>query len=212
MEKNAPTQVDRLENPLYINFNRLVEGYVVLAEVAAEQYNRAAELEQTAMLDPLTGLKNRRALQEAYAGLQEGTGLRRTHDKLNDPELDTHSILVVDVDEFKKINDKNGGHKKGDEILRHVSSIMQHRTRKRDVVSRWGGDEFTILLPRSTKESATMVAEEISNNIESLSEVTVSIGVADLDLTKTLDENHHNADIALYEAKNSGRNKVVTYI
>lgn len=211
MEKIDSTQEHEQRNPVVSAFSALMDRYVAVVEIAVEQQKHAEEMEEAAMLDPLTGLRNRRALEETFESLQEGQNFRREHDKVTEPEHSSHSLLLLDVDNFKSVNDSSG-HVEGDEILKKIAEIMGHRTRNRDIVSRWGGDEFAILLPRSSEENAAKIAEEIRENVENQTSVTISVGVLELDLTKTLVENYDRADVALYEAKQLGRNQVVSGI
>lgn len=163
-------------------------------------------LARLAMIDPLTGVYNRRTL----ATLAD-TAIRnalRTHSSL--------ALLAIDVDHFKRINDEFG-HDTGDEALRGLVSLMQETLRVGDVLSRIGGEEFAVLLPGSGPGEATLAAERVRAHVErspllidgrSLN-LRVSIGVAALgpdaaDLATLL----RNADRALYAAKRGGRNRV----
>jgi len=166
------------------------------------------KLEEQAHIDYLTGLANRRYFSElAEAELQRSVRYGRAM-----------SLLILDIDHFKAIND-NFGHKVGDEILQRLAAVCRNTLREVDVIGRWGGEEFAILLPETDEDRSVEVAERLryALSAEKFSPVdephlgfTVSIGC----VTRTaqhgdLDALFIQADRALYTAKNSGRNKVV---
>jgi len=126
------------------------------------------------------------------------------------------SVIMVDIDHFKKMNDEFG-HLLGDEMLRSVSTILKQQLRKMDMVCRYGGDEFAIVVPETTGESAVRVAEKLRRQVETHffpgvpRPVTISCGVADYPgHGVTRDEVVAAADAALYQAKQLGRNKVAS--
>ena len=158
--------------------------------------------------DPLTGLYNRYAFKEILR--QEIERAQRYERHL--------SLLMIDIDHFKKVNDLFG-HLVGDEVLEEVADIITSAVRKTDIITRFGGEEFAIILPETTVGHATMLAERIRKKIEehdyarliAKESLTVSIGISNYhtpgrksDLTLI-----HSADQALYAAKKEGRNKVV---
>lgn len=171
------------------------------------------ELQRLSQIDPLTGLFNRRYFQELYQNLYSCSSINKT----------PLSILMIDIDFFKKYNDCYG-HLSGDECLvkvaNRISIIQQSST---SIVSRYGGEEFIILLPNTDTLQAKKIATELLQSVESLKiahiqscinpNVTVSIGIA----TETNFDNSdaliliENADQALYKAKESGRNQVSIY-
>ncbi len=174
-----------------------------------------AELESMAVRDPLTGLFNHAFFQE---------GLAR---ELSRSERYLHplSLLFIDVDNFKKVNDTRG-HRAGDEVLRRIASILkgqsrdadyQFRLREHDIAARYGGDEFVLLLPETPKNGAAVTAERLRLSVEDAdlgrgADVTLSIGVAAYpDDGLNRDSLVEAADAALYAAKHSGRNRVITY-
>jgi diguanylate cyclase (GGDEF)-like protein len=125
------------------------------------------------------------------------------------------SIIMVDIDNFKRLNDEFG-HLLGDEVLRSVSTIMKQQLRKVDLVCRYGGEEFAIVVPETSGENALRVAEKLRRQVESHHfpgvprPVTISAGVADYPTHGiTRDEVVAAADNALYQAKQAGRNRVV---
>lgn len=129
-------------------------------------------------------------------------------------------IAVVDIDHFKQINDRYG-HDVGDIVIRFVASQLKEKTRSADVVARMGGEEFAVLLPRADINASFHVAEHLKTVIADASipidggntlSVTVSIGVSEVDSDDgKIDQALKRADDALYQAKNSGRGRVVKY-
>lgn len=165
------------------------------------------ELETMASTDPLTRIYNRRVFWEWCE--REYDRSRRSGSPF--------SILMMDLDHFKGINDRYG-HRGGDEALVAVVETMQNSVRGIDVLGRWGGEEFVALLPGTTMDSALIVAQRVRENIEKLllhtgggaMRVTVSLGVATLrGREDKLDEMFLRADRALYMAKEGGRNQVL---
>ena len=162
----------------------------------------------TAFHDPLTGVSNRAAMEEALPREVE-LGLRHVM---------SLSMLIVDLDHFKKIND-GYGHAAGDSVLRSAAKTMQRALRTSDQIFRFGGEEFVILLPATDIDGAHIVAERIRKSMEETTtpcdgkhiRVTASIGVAQL---KDNDNQHllfDKADKAVYRAKALGRNQVMRY-
>jgi two-component system, cell cycle response regulator len=167
------------------------------------------KMETMATTDGLTGLTNHRSFQERFGDLLERAA-RHSH---------RAAVLLCDVDHFKKVND-NFGHPIGDEVLRRVAKVLQEVARKIDITARYGGEEFAVVLDNADVHQARTVAERIRLEIGKLVvetekgplSVTESIGVAafpeDGRDRATLIE---RADLALYHAKHTGRNRVVTY-
>jgi len=125
------------------------------------------------------------------------------------------TILIADIDRFKRIND-NYGHHTGDSILKYVSNLIQLSTRRCDFISRWGGEEFLIILKGAISDNALMIAERIRNSVHSCvfppfqrnGNVTISIGLESVSPEKDIGSIINNADLALNIAKNNGRNRV----
>jgi diguanylate cyclase (GGDEF)-like protein len=166
------------------------------------------ELELMASTDPLTRIYNRRVFREWCE--RELDRSRRTGSAF--------SLLMMDLDHFKLINDRYG-HRGGDEMLIAVVETMQDSVRGIDILGRWGGEEFVALLPGATMDSAMIVAQRIRTNIEKLllhshgnaMRMTISLGVSTLrDRQDTLDAMFLRSDRALYLAKEAGRNQVIT--
>lgn len=177
------------------------EAAIVL--VYADSYERTVGLATT---DGLTGLHTHRHFQERL------TEEVRRSDRYRQPL----ALLMIDVDQFKEFNDSLG-HPQGDQLLREVSQIIRSYTRETDVVCRYGGDEFAILLIETNKENASQIAErmrqafELRLNKEGRVKITGSFGVASF----PEDANNRSdllarADAALYLAKRGGRNRVIT--
>lgn len=168
-----------------------------------QQLERAhRDLEQECATDDLTGLGNRRSFQERLdaelaRGALDGT---------------TVALVLLDVDFFKRYND-SFGHPAGDEVLRMLASLMREACRLHDFAARVGGEEFALVLPGTTRESALVIAERLRRGVQRAAwpnrPVTISIGVA---LAQPQGETSgsiaERADIALYQSKRDGRNRV----
>ncbi len=175
--------------------------------IEAKRY--ANSLKQMAVKDPLTGLYNRRFVEQILDNLTAGI-LRR------DTVL---GVLMCDVDYFKKVNDKYG-HDVGDEILAGVAKVLKDNVRKADIVARFGGEEFLILLVDIRKGEAEKVAEKLRKKVEETNfetkagviKKTISIGVSEFPVdTKAIWQAIKFADVALYKAKELGRNRVIRF-
>lgn len=184
----------------------LQEVYASFEDITAS-VNLAAELRAQAQTDYLTGALNRRSFI-SHLGAQFER-LRRH------PELQA-AVMIVDVDHFKQVND-NFGHAVGDQVLRHITGLMQGAVRRGDQLGRYGGEEFALLLPDTGLDAAVQLAERLRQAIERHPmqrgelrvPVTVSIGVSLLDRNDPAAESTLlRADEALYAAKRSGRNRV----
>ncbi|MCB2183265.1 MAG: diguanylate cyclase [Desulfobulbaceae bacterium] len=167
------------------------------------------QLEKLSTTDPLTGLANRRSLIDSFTAEYERA--KRYNHRL--------SILLIDVDFFKKVNDTYG-HNCGDKVLRKTSDVLRKTVRSTDLVSRYGGEEFIVLLPETDNEQAHAIAEKLRHEIathtilcdDSPLSITISIGIAthpDTDSNEPM-QLINAADQALYKAKSNGRNQVVS--
>lgn len=163
-------------------------------------------LRRQSIRDPLTGLFNRRYLQEALE-----SEVRRATRKQG-----SIAVLMIDVDYFKQFNDTHG-HAAGDAVLRAVGRFLAESVRGGDVACRWGGEEFVVMMPEAEIESAAARAEELRQAIEELGAtyaggalggITVSIGIAAFPRHGSGEEVLQAADEALYRAKSEGRNRV----
>jgi diguanylate cyclase (GGDEF)-like protein len=165
--------------------------------VIAANYGQIRKFERHAITDALTGLTNRHAMQESFPDeiascVQRGEPV---------------SLIMIDVDNFKPFNDRFG-HIAGDRALSAVASILRAQFRPHDLLVRYGGDEFAILLPGASADEAEDIAER--DGTDSLIQIplTISMGVAELQPGDSLDALNRAADAALYRAKHAGRNVV----
>lgn len=184
------------------------------SSITVQRANTYAEVLQHATLDALTGLNNRRQLeirlkQEVSTAERQGKAL---------------CAMMIDIDFFKKINDTYG-HNAGDCVLKKIASVIKAGLREYDIASRYGGEEFLILLPFTILEEAFAVAQRLrqvvedtvveilndKNEVTQTVKVTISVGVNQFKEGDSAQELYQNADKALYEAKSTGRNKVVVY-
>lgn len=200
----------------HIDDKRCIQGYFVISyDITRQKLNeislkkKTLELEHLSNTDALTGVHNRRFFSERIED-----EIKRT--KRYDKKL---SLLMLDLDHFKNINDQYG-HNTGDKVLTIVSKILKHSLRSIDVVTRYGGEEFSIMLPETDIQSATVVAEKLRHIIEEAHipidsktriDFTCSIGVAQYSPNIRNSETFIAiADEALYRAKREGRNRVIT--
>jgi diguanylate cyclase (GGDEF)-like protein len=156
-------------------------------------------------IDALTGLYNRRGWTDRVLALDED--LRR--------EGASYSVLFLDLDRFKELNDRLG-HEAGDAALRTLATVMREELREQDIIGRFGGEEFVVALPGADRLHAARVAERIRARLQALAAEdpadalrTVSIGVATLNDGETTSALLKRADKAMYAAKAAGRNRVV---
>ncbi len=186
-----------LNDDLTVSQRALAKANMVLKQ-------REAQIVETSLTDALTGIGNRRKLEQALA--VEIARVRRTGSTL--------CALMADLDHFKRVNDRHG-HSAGDRVLERFSALLRAQTRPADIVARYGGEEFAILLPHTVLGQAVALAERVreriaADPIEPLEEpITVSIGAAQLRDGEEGDALLDRADAALYEAKRAGRNRVV---
>lgn len=186
----------------------LAEAFFIFMPLVSRVREYAGELKRIAMTDLLTAVGNRRFL--SIRGEQEIRRCRRLEKKL--------CLALLDIDFFKKIND-NYGHQAGDYILQEFVHLTQKGLRVEDVLSRVGGEEFAVLLPHTDMDGALKVTERIRRNVEQANlktekgqsiKITVSIGLAEVDLRQDdLEKAMVQADMALYEAKRKGRNRII---
>ncbi len=166
--------------------------------IAIENARLYEETKKSSLQDSLTGLANRRLMNIEF---------ERTFARAKRLEQ-TFSAIMIDIDYFKKYND-TFGHSAGDNILINVADVTSRETRDIDLVIRYGGEEFLVLLPDTELKMATEIAERIRSAVETHTDVTISLGVAVYD--KNMDHGEevtNNADKALYIAKEKGRNRV----
>jgi diguanylate cyclase (GGDEF)-like protein/PAS domain S-box-containing protein len=182
----------------------------VAHQIELERYHRELEeandqLRKLAVTDELTGLRNRRSFEERM--VMEFSMARRRKREL--------SVLLIDVDNFKSINDRFG-HAAGDEVLRRLGSILRTTVRLPDLPARYGGEEFVVLLPESGEESAMGLARRVMQRVAAEDwdnePLTISVGMAAMN--ESLESGYQLvelADEALYAAKRAGKNRVMVY-
>ncbi len=169
-----------------------------------------SRVREEAMVDALTGLLNRRAFDDRIGSLVSASA----------GKAETFSVVIADIDHFKKIND-GYGHLFGDRVIRAVGEALKAGVKGRDAVARYGGEEFAILLPATALKGAWAVAEGVRrlvaasrirrlNNDEVVGNITLSAGVAMHKAGETVSSLLERADAALYRAKGGGRNRVET--
>ena len=171
----------------------------LLSMVAAYRY------EQMAMIDVLTGVSSRRRLEEV---LEREMGLVRRGRAL--------SVILLDLDRFKSVNDRHG-HEAGDEVLRSVARVLQQVARLSDVIGRWGGEEFLVVCTDTDLDGATRLAERLAAALREaavpvVGQATASFGVTQAAAGDTLRQFIERADLALYRAKQAGRDRVVATV
>ena len=204
----------KIANQLYCT--RAAQEYEIHLTEEVKKRTQELELAQKELInmvnkDPMTGLYNRRYFNEVANSLL----------KITKREGKDLSVLMLDIDKFKEVNDTYG-HLVGDAILKELALMMMHLTRESDIIVRFGGEEFIILLPNTDEKGAVAIAKKIRENIAMTElqiegnksiKITVSIGVATCycDADTDIDQIVHRVDVAMYDAKKSGRNKVVLY-
>ena len=167
-------------------------------------------IKQTAKTDMLTGLLNRR-------GLDETISRALVHSKRNNTPL---SVIITDIDHFKKVNDTHG-HLIGDNVLKMLSKLLQDHIKGKDIAARFGGEEFIMVLPETPLEGAFVLAEQIRLSLrnmrwrtkdsgKTIDPITISLGVAQHRFDEPQNDLIERADNALYHAKANGRNKTST--
>jgi diguanylate cyclase (GGDEF)-like protein len=179
----------------------LVLGYLYAWRLYAQQ----AELRhhyRSSMQDPLTGLRNRRGAMAAVAELW------------NAPEAASHAVLLVDIDNFKHINDSRG-HQAGDAVLRALAGALRRSVRPGDITSRLGGDEFLIFARDCNQQGAELIANRLlaeARKSEGAARFTISVGFAVSEgMQGGFDLLYRHADAALYRAKGAGRDRYAMY-
>jgi diguanylate cyclase (GGDEF)-like protein/PAS domain S-box-containing protein len=194
IEANANILKDKDGNPT---------GILYIERDVTERRRLEDEMKEMAQKDQLTGLFNRRKIDEV---LLENEPVQTRNRLL--------SVIMLDIDYFKKVNDEHG-HLVGDEVLVSVGQLLTDGIRQTDILGRWGGEEFIIICPDTDLSGARQLAEKlrikISNHIfNEVGQKTCSFGVAQLKADETVDDVLSRSDSALYLAKEMGRNRVVT--
>jgi len=201
---DLPATVVSLVDPLMMLVFAMIVSEVFY-RIRCQQFDLQLRLARLARIDALTGLHNRRDLDER---MEAEMSRSRRH-------RDPFSVVIGDLDRFKRVNDEFG-HDIGDEVLREVGRRLSTNLREEDLAVRWGGEEFLLLLPGTDAEAARRVADKIRQRIadEPFSctgqdiRVTISFGVAQFRDEPLARELIKRADAAMYRAKQSGRNRV----
>ena len=182
-----------------------------LVESKKEANELRAELEKVraeSKTDPMTGLLNRKGLDNELSAL------------CDEPDFQSqqHCLIIGDIDKFKSIND-NYGHLFGDKVIKIVATALKKITKGKDLVARFGGEEFVMILPDTNLDGATAVAENIRASLENgrvfnpktgeeIKRITISMGVTPMGVGEEVETVIERADAALYRAKENGRNRV----
>ena len=206
----AHSTMDRLSD----NEIEYISELSAQSSVTLDKANVYSEMLKNATMDALTGLNNRRQFE---ARLKEQYAIANRQDS-------PLCAIMTDIDFFKKFND-NYGHSVGDVVLKSTANIVKSVLREYDIPSRYGGEEFCILLPNTSINEAQIVAERLRVAVENSKldvksektqqnehiSVTISVGLAQLDVRDMPEDLYMKADKALYDAKENGRNRVVVY-
>jgi len=190
----------------YTNWSLMMrEHQEELREINTMLKSKNKEYELLASTDYLTGLYNRYKFKELYESSY----------KLMIQRKSIMSVALLDIDYFKKVNDSYG-HNIGDKVLRNVAKLLLGNIRDIDIVCRWGGEEFIILFPSVTLLNAYKISQKLREKIshkefEVVGDISVSLGVVEVQKGLSMDEVIGRADKALYLAKTSGRDCVKTY-
>jgi diguanylate cyclase (GGDEF)-like protein len=177
---------------------RIVVEHAVERYFLMDEANKKSYYYDLSILDGLTGVYNHRYLHEVLE--RELTRAHRYPQSL--------SLVMIDVDNFKKYNDTNG-HMAGDELLRSLTNLLVHATRNLDMVFRYGGEEFMVLMVETDKKGANLAAERILSLVRLSLPTTISMGICEYPTDATeKDDLISKADQAMYKAKTTGKNKI----
>lgn len=173
-------------------------GFILLFYIVKQRdlkkYNK--ELEKLSTTDTLTGLYNRRKIDEI----------------INQLKNKKYSLILLDIDHFKDINDRFG-HLEGDIVLKRIAELLKENINSNDEIGRWGGEEFLIICKNTTENQAEIIAQRLRKLIENedfkIRKITASFGVSEANVSVEIKEVLANADIAMYNAKQMGRNQVI---
>jgi len=217
-ERETPTTMERMTGRDQRGRTLDLEMGVNMAEAGDEVFYSVSlvnihhhlaqqeELTRLAHTDPLTGLMNRRHFR--LLADQEFSRAARTHQQL--------FMMMLDIDHFKQVNDIHG-HDVGDQALIAIADVLRDGIRNMDILARWGGEEFLALLPETNMEGAALIADRIRQQVSQIKlpkipeGLTISIGLCEAVPGMELKTVTHLADQALYQAKASGRNRIVCH-
>ncbi len=201
----------RLQSRVDLADKQLILTNRQLMQQSEDLHRLNEEFRKQSVTDSLTGLNNRRRFEEL---MQTEMAMSLRHGDIN-------SLLVLDIDHFKKVNDQYG-HPTGDQVLKQISAILKSKLRKTDMLCRVGGEEFVALCKRADKNAALEIAEKMRSEVENtpiyygdqVINITVSIGVAttnEHNANMDPDFLYREADSAVYHSKETGRNRVSHY-
>ncbi|MFK5925198.1 MAG: diguanylate cyclase [Desulfuromusa sp.] len=181
----------------------LNQALLDVGDLAAQLNTSLQQVEQLAVTDTLTETYNRRKFDEVFADEHQ----HAEHEK------SPFSLIMLDLDHFKRVNDKFG-HSAGDQVLKRLCRLIRGLIRQGDLLIRWGGEEFILLLPATALEEAVPFAERVRLEVEQeafpmVGQITISLGVAQFQKGDSIDALLKRVDNALYQAKQNGRNRVV---
>lgn len=216
--QKTPQEIEALLNNVMIDTKTMIERNDHL-ETMLESSSRAMEdmrrdleiARKEALMDALTGLSNRKAFDQE---------MKRLIAMCNDGKCKTFSMALLDIDHFKEFND-NFGHQLGDQVLRLVAKTLKQGVKGRDLAVRYGGEEFAVLLPDTNIVGAQKVADLLRREVETkevinrttgkkIAKITLSGGVAEYRKSEAAESFIERTDMALYDAKNAGRNMIKT--
>lgn len=178
----------------------LIFGFMLYHQYVLRRHNKL--LETLSETDKLTNINNRLKLDNFL----------QYHVELFERYHESFSIILIDIDHFKKFNDKFG-HLIGDKVLIHVANLLKQCCRRMDMLGRWGGEEFLLICPNTNLEDIKVLSEKIrstveNNHLKNIDGVTVSLGIAEMSVNDNSNTLLNRADKALYLAKENGRNRV----
>ncbi len=176
-----------------------VSYYITSLVDISERKQLEEQLRNLSEKDSLTGLWNRRKFEEQL--LFHANVIERY------PDMQSTCLALIDIDHFKKINDELG-HDEGDKVIRQVGETLLNGVRNTDIVARVGGEEFAVIMPHTTMNEAKIVLNRLRIAVELSNDLPVTISVGYSDLTADRTHSYKCADIALYDSKNTGRNRI----
>lgn len=209
VSQNEGVETTKLKKALWLNVAlSLVVILLVLAIGSLLLKSYHDKLEKMAVTDPLSGLANRQMLNILLA--------QTIKDAVRSPNNGEFSAIIFDIDHFKSVND-NYGHLVGDEVIQKIAQTVKTLMRESDLVARWGGEEFFVLLKNCQIDEASKIAEKIRLAVAVIryeyplqrTEITISLGCTEYKQNEAAESLFARIDAALYEAKNSGRNCVI---
>jgi len=201
----------RLQSKINVSDKKLIQNNRQLLKQSEDLKQISDEFRKLSVTDALTGIYNRRHFEE----------LIKTETEIAQRHGEVFSLLIIDIDHFKRVND-NYGHPCGDSVLKEVACTLKDNLRKTDIICRVGGEEFVAICKRADKATAMEISSKLREKIESLTtpfgdeqiKVTISVGVASLNSESAeeyADSLYKQADIAVYHSKKSGRNRITHY-